>query len=72
MTPPPDTGTLEIEVTNLSANRIRAMERRGTEWKIFYELNMVNRHYKKFDATLWEPMPSGLLGKVTLTPLEEF
>ncbi len=61
--------TLEIEVTNLSANRLRDLEKRGVEWKIFYEINMVNRHYEKFDATVWDPMPSGLLGKVTLTPL---
>ncbi len=60
---------LEIEVTNLSANRLRDLEKRGVEWKIFYEINMVNRHYEKFDATIWDPMPSGLLGKVTLTPL---
>jgi len=64
--------TLEIEVTNLSANRIRDLERREIEWKIFYEINMVNRHYKKFDASLWDPMPSGLLGRVTITPLREF
>lgn len=63
---------LEIEVTNLSANRIRDLERGGTEWKNFYDINMVNRHYRKFDASLWDPMPSGLLGKVMLTPLRVF
>ena len=62
---------LEMEVTNLSANRLRDLEKRGIEWKNFYEINMVNRHYEKFDATLWSPMPSGLLGKVTITPLRE-
>jgi len=61
--------TLEIDVTNLSANRLRDMERRGIEWKNFYEINMVNRHYEKFDATGWDPMPSGLLGRITVTPL---
>lgn len=60
---------LDIEVTNLSANRIRDLERKGIDWKIFYEINMVNRHYLSFDATGWEPMASGLLGTVTLTPL---
>ena len=60
---------MEIEVTNLSANRLRDLERRGVQWKKFYEINMVNRHYKEFDATGWDPMPSGLLGKVSLTPL---
>ncbi len=60
---------LEIEVTNLPANRIRDMERRGVEWKIFYNINIVSLHYKKFDATAWDPMPSGLVGRVTLSPL---
>ncbi|MBC3846552.1 glycoside hydrolase [Winogradskyella echinorum] len=60
---------LTIEVTNLSANRIRAKELRGEEWKIFHEINMVNKDYEKFDATKWNPMPSGLLGPVTLIPL---
>ncbi len=63
--------TLEIEVTNLSANRLRNLERKGVEWKIFYEINMVNRHYEKFDATVWDPMPSGLLGPITFTPLDK-
>jgi hypothetical protein len=64
------TNTLEIEVTNLSANRLRDLERGGREWKIFYDINMVNRHYSTFDATGWKPMPSGLLGKVRIVPLE--
>ncbi|MGR3810774.1 glycosyl hydrolase [Jiulongibacter sp. NS-SX5] len=63
---------LEIEVTNLAANRIRAKEMRGEEWKNFYEINMVNKDYQKFDATLWKPMPSGLIGDVSLLPLDVF
>lgn len=63
--------TLKIQVTNLSANRIRDKELKGEEWKIFYEINMVDKDYKKFDATKWSPMPSGLLGPVTITPLKE-
>ncbi|MBD0831563.1 glycosyl hydrolase [Aestuariibaculum sediminum] len=65
------TNELKIQVTNLPANRIRAKELRGEEWKIFFEINMVNKDYQKFDATLWNPMPSGLLGPVTLTPLKQ-
>jgi len=61
--------TMRIEVTNLAANRIRNLEQRGEEWKIFYEINMVNKDYKKFDATIWDPTPSGLLSPITLTPL---
>ena len=61
---------LSIEVTNLPANRIRAKEIRGEEWKIFHEINMVDKDYKDFDATKWSPMPSGLLQSPVLTPLK--
>jgi hypothetical protein len=67
----PGKNTLKIQVTNLSANRVRDMELKGQEWKIFYEINMVDKDYKKFDATKWSPMPSGLLGPVTITPLKK-
>ena len=63
--------TLTVKVTNLGANRVRDMEMRGEEWKIFYEINMVDKDYKKFDATKWNPTPSGLLGPVTITPLQQ-
>ena len=63
------TNTLKIKVTNLAANRIRAKELRGEEWKNFYEINMVNKDYEAFDASVWEPTPSGLLGPVRLIPL---
>ena len=62
---------LKIQVTNLAANRVRDMELKGIEWKIFYEINMVDKDYKKFDATKWDPTPSGLLGPVTITPLKK-
>ncbi|GLB49332.1 glycosyl hydrolase [Neptunitalea lumnitzerae] len=65
----PTDNTLRIEVTNLPANRIRDLELRGEEWQIFYEINMVNKDYKKFDATVWEPVPSGLIGTVKLIPI---
>ncbi|APU68149.1 glycosyl hydrolase [Christiangramia flava] len=65
----PGENSIRVEVTNLAANRIRNLEQRGKEWKIFYEINMVDKDYKKFDATKWSPTPSGLLGPVTLTPL---
>ena len=66
---PAGTNTLGIEVTNLSANRLRDLERSGREWKTFYEINMVNRHYEPFDASIWDPMPSGLIGEVRIIPL---
>ena len=58
-------------MTNLSANRVRDLELKGKEWKIFYEINMVDKDYNKFDATKWAPMPSGLNGPVSITPLVE-
>lgn len=60
---------LEIEVTNLSANRIRDLDRRGVRWKIFHDINYVNLDYKPFDASAWPVRTSGLVGPVTLTPL---
>jgi hypothetical protein len=68
----PGKNTLAIEVTNLSANRIRDLDKRGVVWKNFYEINFVNPHYQKLDASIWPIMPSGLLGPVTLTPLKKF
>jgi len=65
----PGRNLLEIEVTNLSANRIRDLDMRKVNWKIFHEINFVDIHYKGFDASKWALTPSGLLGPVTLTPL---
>jgi hypothetical protein len=64
-----ETNTLEIEVRNLSFNRVIDMDRRGIPWKNFHEINFVNIRYKPYDASEAEPMPSGLLDPVTLTPL---
>ena len=61
--------TLEIEVTNLAANRIADLDRRKVPWKAFHEINFVNIEYKSFDASAWEPLESGLLGPVRLLPL---
>lgn len=69
------TNTLEVSVTNLSANRIAALDRRGIGWKKFYNVNMPSRFPQNrgadglFSAAAWEPLPSGLLGPVTLTPM---
>ncbi len=61
---------LEIDVTNLAANRIRDLDRRGVDWRIMHEINFVNIRYRPFDASDWRLTPSGLLGPVTLTPLK--
>ncbi len=60
---------LEVEVTNLAANRIRDLDQRGVKWKIMREINFVNINYQPFDASKWELAPSGLLGPVALVPL---
>ena len=60
---------LELDVTNLAANRIRYMDQQKQPWKIMREINFVNINYKPFDASGWALTPSGLLGPVTLTPL---
>lgn len=64
------TNTLEIDVTNLSANRIRDLDRRGVVWRKFYDINFVNIDYKPFDASAWPLQPSGLLGPVRLIPVK--
>ncbi|TRZ45424.1 glycoside hydrolase [Robertkochia solimangrovi] len=61
---------VKIQIVNLPANRIRALELRGEEWKIFHEINMVNKDYQKFDAAPWDLTPSGLLGPVVVKPLK--
>lgn len=66
----PGTNTLAIEVTNLSANRIRDLDTRKVSWKKFYDINFVNVNYKKFDASKWSLTPSGLLGPVRLVPMK--
>jgi hypothetical protein len=64
----PTANTLEVEVTNLSANRLRDLDRRSVKWKIFSDINVVSIDYKPLDASQWPLRPSGLLGPVTLTP----
>jgi len=66
----PGKNVLELEVTNLAANRIRDMDQRGVKWRIMREINFVNINYQPFDASKWELKPSGLLGPITLTPLQ--
>jgi hypothetical protein len=60
---------LEVDVTNLSANRVRDLDRRQVPWKIFHDINYVGIDYKPFDASGWPVRESGLVGPVTLTPL---
>ena len=58
--------TLRIEVTNLPANRIADLDRRGVKWRKMEEINVVDINYKKTTYDQWEPMPSGLNSEVKL------
>lgn len=62
----PTGNALEVEVTNLSANRIRDLDRRGVRWRIFNDINFISLGAKPFDASGWPVRPSGLLGPVVL------
>ncbi|HEY0075668.1 MAG TPA: glycosyl hydrolase [Abditibacteriaceae bacterium] len=63
-----DENLLEIEVTNLMANRLADLDRRKIDWHPF---NFVDINYEPFDASNWEPVPSGLIGPVRLMPLQK-
>ncbi|MGM0621347.1 MAG: glycosyl hydrolase [Bacteroidota bacterium] len=62
---------LEVEVTNVAANRIRDLDIRGVDWKKFHDINFVNIEYEPFDASGWEIKDAGLLGPVSLTGVDE-
>ncbi len=67
--------TLEVAVSNLMTNRIIDLDRRGVNWKRFYNTNMPARRRENagadglFTAASWQPRESGLIGPVTLMPL---
>lgn len=61
---------LEVEVSNLGANRLRDLDRRKVPWKIFRDINFANIGYKPFDASAWPVMESGLLGPVRLRSVD--
>lgn len=61
---------LEVEVTNLGANRIRAYDRKGVQWKTFRDANMaIYRGKGVLDASEWPVLPSGLIGPVEVMSL---
>lgn len=59
---------IRIEVANLMANHIRYMDQQHIPWRQYHEINFVNINYKDFDASNWKVQPSGLVGKVKITP----
>ena len=65
----PGTNRLEVDVTNLPANRIAAMERRGEEWRIFRDANINSVVLPKpFTFAGWPAVESGLNTAVRLVP----
>ena len=67
----PGENTLRIDVTNLSANRIRDLDLSNVNWKIMRNINIVTVLYKEFDASKWPLTDSGLLGPVRLIPMNK-
>lgn len=75
-----DENLLEIQVSNLMANRIADLDKRNVFWKKFYNVNFParkaeNRKNGLFDASGWEPRESGLMGPIVLiskSSLEKF
>ena len=62
--------TIRIEVTNLPANRIAALDREGVKWRKMKEINVVDINYKKTTYDKWEPVPSGLNSPVKLVEVK--
>ena len=65
----PGKNRIEVEVTNLPANRIADMDRKHVEWRIFKDINMAKLSYVKGDYKNWDTMPSGLNGNIRLIPV---
>ena len=69
-----ENNVLEIKVSNLMANHIAHLDKNDIVWKKFYNINFparrsVNRGEDgHFTAINWEPMESGLIGPVTISP----
>jgi len=62
----PGENMIEVEVTNLPANRIAEMDRQQIPWRKFKEINLVDRNYQKTGYGHWAPVESGLLGPVRM------
>lgn len=57
---------IRIEVTNLPANRIADLDRKGVKWRKMEEINVVDIRYKNTKYDGWNPMPSGLNSDVKI------
>jgi hypothetical protein len=66
----PGKNTLEVEITNIAANRVRDLDIRKVNWKYFYDANVSSLTQRGgLDASVWPIRDSGLLGPVTLTAM---
>jgi hypothetical protein len=67
---------LEIDVSNLMANRIAALDRKSGDWKKFYNVNFPAKLRENrgpdglFNASQWKQLESGLIGPVVLIPMK--
>jgi hypothetical protein len=69
----PGSNVLDVFVTNVAANRIADMDRRGIQWKIFNDpANVMSIRGKLLEASDWPIRDAGLLGPVRLIPTVTF
>jgi len=61
---------IEIGVTNLSFNRVINLDKKGVQWKDYYNTRFMNIQGKPYDASDKEPVESGLTGDLKLTVLK--
>jgi hypothetical protein len=72
-----ESNELEIQVSNLMANRMIDLEKKGVNYKKFYNINFAANKRENvgkdgtFTAINWQPFESGLIGPVTLTLLQK-
>lgn len=70
------TNTIRVEVSNSMANRIIEVDKSGANWKKFYNTNFPSRLAENrgadglFTPAKWSPRVSGLMGPVTITPMQ--
>jgi len=71
-----NTNNFEVQVTNLMANRIIYMDKKGINYKKFYNINFAAKVREDMDenglftAKSWKPLESGLIGPVKLIGLD--
>ncbi len=64
--PRPEDNDIALDVCERAANRIREMDIQKVPWKTFSDVNMVDIHYRPFDASAWPLQPHGVKGPVRM------